>query len=464
METSSKSGIELIVGPSSLFNMAEILDQTTLDVTIHRSEIISSQSRTGSKVRKIQLSFTSQNWHGFFWRHNVHVYVPIDYKESGNAAIIGTSRPFFDGEFKKRLTIPETGQGTEAEYAEGTAIDLGIPIMIIPIPGEDIGGMNEVDLMGYGDQMVMKTGDLTWYGYHALAMCFLRAITLLQALPEVKAKKTVLMGCSKRGYAITIASAVDKKRIAGIVTACFSGGNHLYGIAMKLAQFGHSVAGPNDADFGLEIDEGRRHLTGAGFQPAPMVLKGLNSPGGFRLLCAYDPYLWHDQIEVPFLLTLGTNDEFFALGACNEMMETYNGDKATLMVDNRPHTWVSDKHLLAWRMWLIHTFNGRSVPKLEVTGERNGESLTISADIEGTVTLDSVKLFYAFNSGSDWRFADWQSVPMKNQADVFYATIPIKQDIKIAYYVEVSDEEDNLVSSLVSIYGLYGHPLSVCQQ
>lgn len=33
------------------------------------------------------------------------------------------------------------------------------------------------------------------------------------------------------------------------------------------------------------------------------------------MLMHFDPYLWRDRIKAAYLVALGTNDEFFALGA-----------------------------------------------------------------------------------------------------------------------------------------------------
>lgn len=60
----------------------------------------------------------------------------------------------------------------------------------------------------------METGDLTWNGYYPIAMAYLRAITLMHALPGVRTERAVLMGCSKRGVAVSIATGVDPDRVA----------------------------------------------------------------------------------------------------------------------------------------------------------------------------------------------------------------------------------------------------------
>jgi len=333
----------LPLGPAELYDMKEILDENTLETNIIKDEIIESTARPGKKVRLIHLTFTSQNWHGFVWNHTAHIYVPDDYKNKGNVGIIGTACSFWD-EDSERAFIQDTGLGTEAEYAEGTALDLETPIMIFPTPPEEINGMHESDLMGYAMGKVVETGDITWYGYHAIAKSYLRAITLLHSLPDIQAKRAVLFGCSKRGNAVCVATGVDPERVAGVMPTCYPGGNHLYMIAMKFAQLGPDIGGP------FEKREG------PGYQPASVLLRAMNTPLGSLLLLYFDPYLWRDKIKASYMLALGTNDEFYGLGTPNEMINQLQGDKAFLAVDNLPHTWVSEKHLAAWRTWLAHTF------------------------------------------------------------------------------------------------------------
>mgnify|MGYP001826750811 CR=1 FL=1 len=127
----------LKTGPAVMFDMNKILDSETLDIKLIRDEIIESQARTGMSVRFIELEFKSQNWHGFVWKHFTKIFIPSDYSGEGNIGIIGQKwQDFEDG--SDRSVIPETGKGTIAEYAEGTALDLDLPIMIFAVPGEDI--------------------------------------------------------------------------------------------------------------------------------------------------------------------------------------------------------------------------------------------------------------------------------------------------------------------------------------
>ncbi|MGH2521623.1 MAG: PhoPQ-activated protein PqaA family protein [Anaerolineales bacterium] len=416
------------VGPAKFFDMKEILDENTLNAVIARDHVVPSAARPGKNVRIIELNFTSQNWKELVWKHPARIYVPDGYQGGGNAGIIGTERQFFDDPNWPRRTIPGSGQSTEAEYAEGSAIDLGMPIMMFANPAEDYWGMGESDMTGHTLKKALETGDLTWSGYYPIVKSYLRAITLLHSLPGVRTERTVIMGCSKRGYAVSIATGVDPDRVAGIMATCYPGGNSLYFVAKKFAEFGPDVAGPS------------RKREGPGFQPAEQLLRSLNSPVGFQMLTHFDPYMWRNKIKSSFLVAMGTNDEFFALGTPNSMLKEMSGDKGFLAVDNLQHSWVSQKHLAAWRMWLAHTFLGRVIPKVEAKGVVEANNLVVTAKVSADAAPVGVRLFYAYSKASvDWRAAKWESMALAAADGTYTARLPRKDGHKLAYYVEVED-------------------------
>jgi len=455
-----------LIGPASYFDLDEIKDQSTLDIEIEQDKVVDSQSRPGQKVRVIKLSFTSQNWHDSIWRHPATIYLPVDYQGDGNVGIIATNRDF-QGSSKTqsqkiqstglnakpvpeslrhlfdRQTIPGTELNTEAEYAEGTALDMNIPIMIFPNPPTLIFNKDESNLMGYAMQMAIKTMDLSWSGYVPIATSYLRAITVMSSIEEIKAKQAVIMGCSKRGFAAAIATGVGDERLAGIMATCYYGGNVLYDIMTKHASFGSGVGGPP-----VERD-------GPAFQPADKLLAQLNGPAGNLATMALDPYIWKKNITTPYFVALGTNDEFFGLGAPNGMMSELGGDSAFLYVDNLKHTWVSTKHLHAWRSWLAHVFYDRELPEIRVDAETKGSIVSVSADVLSPNTLKNVRLYYSVNGLLDWRSAKWQYKKMELVSGRFQADLEKIAGKHLAYYVEVEDFHDKggigYLSSLVKI-------------
>lgn len=432
---------EFELGPASFFNMAEILEGGSLEIDIISDGVINSQARVGKEVRIIHLSFISQVWHGFTWKHQARIYLPVDNKLGGQVGIIGTERLFTLPDNKQKF-IPGTNLRPENEFAEGTAIDLKIPIMIFSTPDEGMDDIDESDLMGFSMQKMMETGDLTWSGYYAIAKSYLRAITVMQLQPDIRAEKAVLLGCSKRGWAVGICGGADSGRVAGVMVSCFPGGNLLGMAANKYKAFGPKIGGPSES------------RTGPGFQPPKHLLRTLNNPIGFGHLMAFDPYLWRDQIQSTYLVTIGTNDPFYGLETANEMFEQFSGDSAFLAIDNLPHTWISQKHLAAWRMWLRYNFKGEQIPQVITKVEKTETAVNITADVTFDESPLAVRLYYAYNHSHDWRYAKWTHKKMEWVSDRYQIQLETVPDSHLALYAEVEYgemDEPAYVSSLIDV-------------
>jgi hypothetical protein len=93
--------IKPAVGPGQLFDKLEILDESTLEISIVRDEIIESSVRPGVNIRLIHLAFTSQLWHGYVWRHSAHLYLPEEYQPDGNVGIMGVNWQFFEEGYER---------------------------------------------------------------------------------------------------------------------------------------------------------------------------------------------------------------------------------------------------------------------------------------------------------------------------------------------------------------------------
>ncbi|MEU1387781.1 MULTISPECIES: PhoPQ-activated protein PqaA family protein [unclassified Nonomuraea] len=401
------------VGPADLFDLAAIQDPDTLHVIV-TSDVIHEG------VRTISLSFTSQEWHGTTWRHPARVYVPEHRTGHGCAGIVSTEADLWTNPDHERARVPETGRPTEAEYARATAVSLGIPVMIYATP-PDL-GMNESDLNGYANRKLFETGDFTWYGYYPIAVSHLRAAALLRSLPGLGAHRSVILGHSKRGLGAAILTGLDTDLVAGIMTTGTNGMNMLEATTRKYAQLGPDVAGPSARRGGL------------GFQTADAQLRMFNNPLGFETIKRFDPYFWRESITLPWFVVNGTNDPFFAVDVTQTMRHA-QGPTTVLAVDNVGHTWVSQKILEAWRMWLAHLAAGRAVPGLEVTAEREAGHLAVRLRACGPVT--AARLVTATNRGDDWRSVPWSTTTLAAVGPGRHeGLIALPEDDNLAWYVE----------------------------
>ncbi|MFS8973148.1 hypothetical protein PO002_01365 [Cupriavidus necator] len=343
-------------------------------------------------MRVIELRFTSQDWKGLPWTHPARTMCQT--ATGGNAGIIGTERHFFDEPASPRHTIPGTTLDTEAEYAEGTAIDLGMPVMLFANPAEDYWGMNESDLAGYALKKVMETGDLTWNGYYPIAMAYLRAITLMHALPR-RARR---------------ARGAD-----GLLQARRCGQHrHRRRPRPRRGRDGHLLLRRQQPVLScaqIRRVRPRRGRTGAAAQRAWLPARrrraaGDQQPHGPAHADALRPV----YVAQPDALQLPGGARHQRRVLCAGHAEQHDdgdvGRQGFLAVDNLPHTWVSAKHLAAWRMWMAHTFLGRKLPAIEARGTAQGAQYAVQARVKADAPPAGVRLFHACNPVTvDWRKA-----------------------------------------------------------
>ena len=160
------------------------------------------------------------------------------------------------------------------------------------------------------------------------------------------------------------------------------------------------------------------------------------------------------QIKAAYLVAIGTNDEFYGLEAPNEMLEEFSDDKAFLAVDNLPHTWISRKHLAAWRMWLRYTFQGVKIPQVTTKLEKAAAVVNITADVIFDAAPLQVRLYYSYNHSHDWRFSKWNHKEMELVSNRYQSQLEAVPDSHLALYAEVGYEangEPAYVSSLVAV-------------
>lgn len=441
--------------PTKYFDLSKIRNAAELSPTFHINEERKSTIYQDRMFRYMELTFCSQIWHGAKWDHHARIYIPDSYEGHGNVGIIGTHRLYTpENEYKlgeaehfKRGTLYKTEIDAEKEFCERTALDFGIPIMIFGNPGNQVFGLDEGDLMGFSLQKIGETGDLSWYGYAAIARGYLRAITLLTSLPEIRAQRAVLMGHSKRGLGIIIASRVDPERVVGVLSSGQPGGNTLDFICTKFSEFGRGS---------LNLDY---ESSGPGFISAEKNLEGFNTPIGFLASLMWDPYMWHDKLTTPIMIALGTNDELLGTECGHALYPYLKSDKAMVTVENLPHTWAAEKILAGWRIWLAHIYFGRSLPQVTSTAKITTKEVEIQIVIKSSSPVKAVRVFYAYNKKNDWRQITWNSTTISqipSEKGSYLTTLPLKAEHNFGYFVQVEDYEEEsgsgFVATPVSLY------------
>ena len=176
--------------PAGVFDMAEMTNPDTLELKILSDEMIPVSENSSENVRRIELEFFSQNWGGEAIRHLASVYLPaggIDASKRGMALINqGASSNL------------EDGFDVDRDYGALTAIELGIPSMLLKtnMPGDHWGVKGQGPIRRYTAAQFFETGDPNWIHWIALAKVYMRAMTVLGTLEDVQATQFVLAGSS----------------------------------------------------------------------------------------------------------------------------------------------------------------------------------------------------------------------------------------------------------------------------
>ncbi len=419
--------------PASAFDMAEMKDPSTLDLKILKDDLVTVAKEGNEKVRCIQLEFFSQNWGGEDVRHLAKVYLPTDGITDSKRGMAVISQG--------GSSNVKDGFDLEQEYGALTALKLGIPAMLLQsnIPGNHWGVTGGGPIRRYTAAKFFETGDPNWIHWIALAKVYMRAMTVLGEIEEVRATQFVLSGSSKRAQSIWIAAAVDD-RIRGIVSIARPG-NLLY---QQLWHHPSPGALPNwDAI----------RTTHAGSKHEYMVhLEDMYTTRGYEYMAYIDPYQFLSRVKVPVMYIIGTNDNVFNSFDDHGFYPFYDGDKSFAYVPNYSHGMGTSTHTQAYHAWAAHCFWGRPTTSLAALESVDHGELNISAIVKSQADVTSVRLYYCFLQGK--KFSDakdrYLSVPMKRERDtsLWNASVPPGKypGGEIYWYVETKDQADGLES------------------
>jgi hypothetical protein len=424
--------------PANVFDMEEIRNPDTLNLKILSDEIAPVSENESETVRRIELEFTSQVWGGEVIRHLASVYLPvggIDAPKRGLALINqgGSSNL-------------EEGFDVDRDYGALTAIELGIPSMLLKsnMPGDHWGVKGQGPIRRYTAAKFFETGDPNWIHWIALAKVYMRAMTVLGELEDVQATQFVLAGSSKRAQSIWIAAAADE-RIRGFVSIARPG------------NFGHLIQEHSPVPGALPkpgsvrtVHEGSKHDYMVHFED-------MYTTRGYEYMAYIDAYQFLSRVNVPMMYVIGTNDNLFNSFDDHGFYPFYQGDKSFAYVPNYLHGMGTSKHVDVVRAWVAHCFWNRPVTKVSALGTVGEGALNVSAVVHSQSDIESVRVHYCYLQGP--RFRDvkdrYQSTPMKRvgESSLWEATLPPSESAvqEVYWYVEVNDRARGLESTVTTL-------------
>lgn len=298
------------------------------------------------------LELTSQRWRSAdqvdrtTWKHALIVYKPDSVASDKSLLFVSGGR--------NNRALPETGREDMRQIAVATrsvVAELGMvpnQPLVFHADGQQ---RYEDDLLGYGWDQYLQSGDPRWIPQLAMVKSAVRAMDAVQEFMasdqggQIKIRKFVVSGASKRGWTTWLTAAVDA-RVCAIIPIVIDVLNIRPSMDHHYAAYGF---------WAPAIDDYVEHK----------ITHRRNSPEYARLLKIVDPYFYRARLTMPKLLINATGDEFFLPDSSQFYFDQLVGDKHLCYVPNASHSLSGTRakdSLLAFYDAVIHD---RPRPKID---------------------------------------------------------------------------------------------------
>ena len=383
---------------------------------VDRSESAFAWTATDKEIHPrgtlYKLHLVSQLWQGITWEHEIRVYVPVrnDTPRTMLLFITGDSSRGFDDERGLQMA-----NALHASYA-----------ILYDVPNQPLlDGKNEDDLIAETFVRFLTTGDEDWPLLMPMTKSAVKAMDALQAFAAQELKQPVqsfvVTGASKRGWTSWLAAAVDP-RVKAIAPMVFDMLNIPTQLAHQLNSWG-----------------GLSEMLRPYMQPG--LPNFLGSPAGQRLLELVDPYAYRDELGLPKLLILGTNDRYWTLDAPNLFWSELGGAKYLRYVPNVGHgLGERDRWIDSMTCFFRSVAASKSLPHMRWTFEPLDDQLQLTLQSEPAAR--TISIWSAQSPTRDFRKAEWTSKSLSAKKQPVRASVPISSTDFTAVFAELRYESD----------------------
>jgi PhoPQ-activated pathogenicity-related protein len=321
------------------------------------------------------LWLVSQTWQNELWEHRLQLFVPEKLTAPDFCTLLNTGG---GGNTEEELIGMFAAKSTGNVFA-----------ILYHIPKQPLyGGLREDALIVYTWQKFLETGDDTWPLHFPMAKAVMKAMDALQAFrPELK--RFLITGASKRGWTTWLVGASGDSRVAGIAPMVIDILNVEKQIGHQLEMLGKPSEQVGD-------------YTAVGFD------KLLLAPRGKELMKLEDPYSYRDQLTLPKLILLGTNDRYWSQDALNLYWDGLKGPKWVLYMPNAGHGLEDRGRLLTTLSAFARTLAAKKkwpTPRWKWLATKHSAELLIESD----APLTSARVFHCTAATTDFRDSKWAS-------------------------------------------------------
>ena len=328
------------------------------------------------------LKVTSQSWRGQDWTHRVRIFEP-ERAEFPGAAVIQV------------MGFATTYDGL---FGQVGANAIGVPFILVnDVPNQPLDGQIEDDLLASSLSRMFATGDASQSLIFPMTKSIVRCMDAIEAWskdrPDGPINRFIVLGPSKRGWAVWLAAAEDP-RVVGMVPLAYNNLRIQKQIPHQLNQWG---------EYSLFL----KPYTETG------IVQEIQSPAGSRLMAQIDPWSFRRLLTMPKLVVDSTNNGFWTPDAYNLYGDGIPPPTNLLFFPNEGHKLEGALPQLVGSLaaWTRRLLGGEKEPLIQAEMKRdpqngNGFVADVAANEAG-----GLGLWCAFARTADFRNAEWDLIP-----------------------------------------------------
>ncbi|MCF6313538.1 MAG: PhoPQ-activated pathogenicity-related family protein [Verrucomicrobiales bacterium] len=344
------------------------------------------QARIGD-CKVLIYTMTSQTWQGIKWEHWLSILIP-DNVHPGDKGVLLIA----GGADKKNN--PPSAESTEARLFSLLASQSGAVIAILQnVPNQPLfANFYEDDIIAHSYVKFLDGGDDDWPLLLPMVKSAVRAMDTIEEISEKnhqhKIGKFIVTGASKRGWTTWLTAATDD-RVCAIAPMVIDMLNTEAQMKQQLETYGK---------FSDKIEPYTKRN----------IQSRMKTPRGKELMSIVDPYSYRDQLTLPKLILLGSNDPFWTVDAANHYFDDLKGTKHLVYAPNTGHSLMGALPIAPTLLNFIKaTLDDKTLPTLNWNWASNGK-LTVDWKIEGA----KAQLWHAHSDTRDFRESRWTATPL----------------------------------------------------
>ncbi len=403
----------------------------------------------GGDAFLVNFSFKSQDYGGNSWRHQASLYLPLEPSDSGLLAVVDREE-----DFGSNPTISWTGT-----YGIATALQNGIPVLVVnDLPG--IVDLTTAEISPYTDgvegrclgapqqrmdvmvrcmlQVVHNGAPLELDPFRAMAVAYMRAITAVQALPDVLHGTNFPEGEDPPGFDVTRAVVLAGEHRAVGAQIAAAADTRVEAIFVSTGAFGSL-----DAYFALQEEVwADGHTLGD-----PVAWQAfLRTPEGEAYKQAFDPAEWPADLLAGkrVLRGWGTQMTFAPLRAFNLYRDSLPAETYDFVVRDAGDGIQTRTHAGLWlNIFIPFALGERPMTRVTSFFDDDRGNIAVTAQVSGDASLDGTVILYVLRhrdtDDQDFRDAVWEVAGMEPKNEDFVGSFaPIARNS--AHVIFASDQ------------------------